>query len=80
MLVLKSVNGGWRTALPVPSGEANIYLRQTYLPGATGGTCNYGSALTGSIGWVLRRDQFSAAQEWFILGRAAGTTLWSLLR
>ena len=72
-----SVNGGWRTALTVTSGEAHVYLRETHLP--TTGSNFVESELTGSDGWVLRPDRFAAAEEWFILVRATTTASWSLV-
>ncbi len=76
--------GAWRTALNVSSGEADVFLRKgpTFLPG----TNNYAvrrSQRIGSDGFVLRQgtaaDEFAAAQDWFLLVRAAPGSTWSLV-
>jgi len=72
-----SANGGWRTALTVTSGEAHVYARLSNLPSASSWT--HKSDLAGSDGWVLRPDQFAAAQEWFLLVRATTAAGWSLV-
>lgn len=69
--------GGWRTALTVTSGEADVYLLKGGLP--TPANNHSGSARTGNDGFVLHSSQFAPAEEWFILVRATAGAQWRLV-
>ena len=71
-----AADGGWRTALKVTSGEANLSMTQGTLPLAGTGTHN--SERIGSDGWVLRPDQYTAGQDWFIRVRVTSAAAWTL--
>ena len=71
-----TASGGWRTALKVHSGEAHVYMKLGSLP--TPASFDDKSERTGSDGWVLRPDQFSAGQQWFVLVRVIGAASWTL--
>ncbi|HWB03266.1 MAG TPA: hypothetical protein VG796_09595 [Verrucomicrobiales bacterium] len=72
-----SVAGGWRTALRVTAGEANLYIRQ----GAQAATDSFyrKSDLAGSDGFVLRTNEYSEGQDWYILVQAQAGAQWSLV-
>jgi large repetitive protein len=71
-----AADGGWRSALKITSGEAELAMTQGALPLAATGTFN--SARVGSDGWVLRPDQFTAGQDWFIRVRVTSAAAWTL--
>lgn len=69
--------GGWRTALNVTSGEANLHIQQGGLPTTES---NYAeSERAGSDGFVLSAGEFGASQDWFILVQAAPGAVWNLV-
>ena len=68
--------GAWRTRLTLASGEAALYMSKTTLPLVN--SFQYASVQTGSDGFVLRDDQFTAGEEWFILVNATAGAQWSL--
>lgn len=72
-----SVQGGWRTALRVTAGNANLYLRQGAM--ATTTEFTFSSTLAGSDGFVLDPGQYGAGQEWFILVDVPASATWSLV-
>jgi hypothetical protein len=69
--------GGWRSALNVTAGEANLYLRRSAPPT----TASFDSASTraGSDGWVLHSSQFNASEEWYYLVTATAGATWNLV-
>lgn len=72
-----SLYGGWRTVVRVAEGNANVYLRQAGWANTT--TFNYKSdRATGDEGFVLRPDQFSAGQTWYLTVRATPNTSFTL--
>ncbi|QJE95482.1 InlB B-repeat-containing protein [Luteolibacter luteus] len=72
-----SLNGGWRTVVRVAEGNANVYLRQAGW--ANTSTFNFKSdRATGDDGFVLRPDQFSAGQTWYLTVRAMANTSFTL--
>ena len=72
-----SLHGGWRTVVRVAEGNANVYLRQAGWPNTT--TFNFKSdRATGDEGFVLRPDQFSAGQTWYLTVRAVANTTFTL--
>jgi large repetitive protein len=70
--------GGWRSALTVTSGEANLYLSQGSAP--TFASYQYGSAQVGSDGFVVPAAQFGASEVWYYLvdNTTPGST-WTLV-
>src|SRR5258705_1476189 len=59
--------GGWRKALKVLSGEADIYLRKdTFATGPSSYTFKQ-STRVGSDGFVLGNTEFAAGQDWYLL-------------
>jgi len=62
-----SLNGGWRTVLKVTSGEANIYLSKEDRPMPTENGNERFSARVGNDGWVVRADEYTAGETWFLL-------------
>jgi len=72
-----SLNGGWRTVVRVAEGNANVYLRQAGWANST--TFNFKSDRgAGDDGFVLRPDQFSAGQTWYLTVRAMAGTSFTL--
>lgn len=75
--------GAWRTALNVTSGTVHVYLRRSSLPSvATDGsvTADFSSVLNASSnGFVVRPDQYNAAEDWFYLVRATSGAQWNLV-
>ena len=69
--------GGWRSALNVIAGEANLYLRSGQPP--TQLTYDFASTAVGSDGWVLPSSQFNASEAWFFLVDAAPGATWNLV-
>jgi hypothetical protein len=69
--------GGWRTALTVTSGDADLFLRQGSPPTST--THDHASILFGSDGFVLHSSQFAESQEWFYLVNANSGAAWQLV-
>jgi hypothetical protein len=71
--------GGWRTALKVLSGEADIYLRKdTFATGPNNYTAKQ-STRVGSDGFVLGNTEFAAGQDWYLLVRATPGAQWTLV-
>ncbi|HEY0549559.1 MAG TPA: hypothetical protein VGF13_08155, partial [Verrucomicrobiae bacterium] len=69
--------GGWRTALNVTSGEADVYLRTGSPPSI--GNYYYFSANAGADGFVLNQYQFAESQEWYYLVNAMAGSTWNLV-
>lgn len=69
--------GAWRTALNVQSGEADVYMNQSYAPNLFG--ASFSSARTGSDGFVLDAAQFEPGQTWYILVHATPNAKWNLV-
>jgi len=61
--------GAWKTRLTVATGEADLYLLQNVFP-QTPANYNFKSERTGSDGLVLRSDQYTAGQDWYLLVNA----------
>jgi hypothetical protein len=72
-----ATNGGWRTALNVTAGNANLYLRRSLLPDTN--NYDYASTVAGSDGFVLRPDQFNEGEDWYILVQAVAGASWNLV-
>jgi hypothetical protein len=75
---LAPASGGWRTKLTFPSGEAGLYMSQGVLPEADG-SAQFSSTRTGADGWVLRPDQFTPGDAWYIRVEASAATPWTLV-
>ncbi|MCF7734366.1 MAG: hypothetical protein K9N23_21975, partial [Akkermansiaceae bacterium] len=73
----EAVNGGWRNALAVTSGDANLYLRRGSLPDTV--NRDFASERAGSDGFVVRADQFQAGEDWYLLVRVPVAASWSLV-
>lgn len=70
--------GAWKTRLTVATGEADIYMYPTTVPQTTA-YYYFKSERAGSDGIMLRSDQYSAAQDWYILVNvSAAGAQWSL--
>src|SRR5262245_6100351 len=71
--------GGWRTALKVLSGEADVYLRKdTFATGPNNYTFKQ-STRVGSDGFVLGNTEFATGQDWYLLVRATAGAQWTLV-
>ena len=68
--------GGWRTALKVTAGEANLYASHYGLP--VPGNAEWSSENTGSDGWVMRSDQFTEGDTWYFLVDVTSAATWRL--
>ncbi|MFZ4484817.1 MAG: Calx-beta domain-containing protein, partial [Chthoniobacterales bacterium] len=69
-----AVAGGWRTALRVTAGEANLYASRNTLPLPE--SAERSSAQTGSDGWVLQPDEFTEGDTWYFLVDITATATW----
>jgi hypothetical protein len=69
--------GGWRSALNVTSGEADLYLSKGSPPTTNG--YYYASTRAGSDGWVLHSSQFNPSEEWYYLVEARAGATWNLV-
>jgi large repetitive protein len=76
IISLGTTVGGWRTALNVNSGEADVYLRRGVVP--TAAVNDYRSDQIGSDGFVLHSSAFSPSEEWFYLVDAQAGAAWNL--
>src|SRR6185295_13050584 len=77
IVTLGTTVGGWRTALNVTSGEADVYLSFGGVPSI--GSYYFASANAGSDGFVLHSSQFAESQEWYYLVNAAPGSTWNLV-
>lgn len=69
--------GAWKTRLTVATGGADLYL----YPGSVPQTTDYywfKSDRVGSDGLVLRSDQYTAGQDWYLLVNATAGAQWSI--
>jgi hypothetical protein len=71
--------GGWRTALKVLSGDADIFLRKDTFATGTGNYTFKQSTRVGSDGFVLGDTEFAAGQDWYLLVRATPGAQWTLV-
>lgn len=69
--------GAWKTRFTVTNGEAHLYLNYNIVP-QTIGSYYFKSERTGSDGLVLRSDQYSARQDWYLLVDATAGAQWSI--
>jgi len=69
--------GAWRTVLEVTAGNADLYLKRGTIP--TTSSFDHKSDNAGSDGLMLRPDQFSASEVWYILVQAQAGASWSLV-
>ena len=72
-----SLNGGWRTALRVTSGDANVYARRGTLPRTN--SSDHRSQRVGSDGWVLRPNQYNVNEVWYLLVDVPAAANWQLM-
>jgi hypothetical protein len=77
IVTLGTTVGGWRTALNMTGGEADVYLSFGGVPSI--GNYYFFSANPGSDGFVLHSSQFSESQEWYYLVNAAPGSTWNLV-
>ena len=68
--------GGWRTALRVTAGEANLYAARNSLP--LPGSAEWSSERAGSDGWVIRPGQFTEGETWYFLMDITTAASWRL--
>ncbi|MBK8039226.1 MAG: hypothetical protein IPK22_19145 [Verrucomicrobiaceae bacterium] len=71
-----TLRGGWRTALQVTAGEADLHASQGSLP--TPGSAALASGRTGSDGWVVSNDSFTAGAVWYVLVDVTNPATWRL--
>ena len=72
--------GGWRTALTVLKGEADLFLSKGTFPVAVTNQPNqFSSYRRGSDGFVLGPSQFNPGEDWYILVRAKTNTQFTLV-
>ena len=71
--------GGWRTALKVLSGEADVFLRKDTFATGTGNYTFKQSTRVGSDGFVLGNTEFAAGQDWYLAVRATPGAQWTLI-
>ncbi|MBI5384190.1 MAG: LamG domain-containing protein [Verrucomicrobia bacterium] len=79
LTTLDTVNGLWRTALNVQSGEADAYLTHAGFPSMN--DADYVSTRVGSDGFVLSQfaGQFAADHDWYLLIHATPGAQWNLV-
>jgi large repetitive protein len=75
LTVENSAVGGWRTALNVSTGEANLYLSLGSPPSAV--KYDFKSDRIGSDGFVL--SAFTPGQDWYFMVRAQAGARWTLM-
>jgi hypothetical protein len=71
------VVGVWRTALNVLAGAAGVYMSQGSPPRTY--SYSFGSANSGSNGFVLDASQYQAGQDWYILVNATTNAQWNVV-
>ena len=70
--------GAWRSRLTVTSGQADLYFFNDTLPQILTGY-THRSIQTGSDGLVLRSDQYTAGQTWYLVVSSTAGSQWSLV-
>jgi hypothetical protein len=68
--------GAWRTALNVVSGEADVYMQNSWPPTPYS---PWRSERVGSDGFVLHSSQYSVGSDWYILVHASPGAQWNLV-
>ncbi|MEY4568901.1 MAG: hypothetical protein RLZZ398_340 [Verrucomicrobiota bacterium] len=70
--------GAWRSRLTVTSGQADLYFFNGTLPQTLTGY-THRSIQTGSDGLVLRSDQYTAGQTWYLVVSSTAGSQWSIV-